>query len=216
VGPRGVAGLAPRLGARFEPGEDAGGDRPRLVLRDGARVGHYPDDVVGAVAAQIKQRGIVLRRGQLLFEVGDLAVLLGELLLGQRERRLLDLLLGPVLARVEHGFDALAGGNRSVEPRALSGRERVEDFLQYLLVLRDVANPQHRGHLRHHGFVVGVEAVGAHQLIVGERVALAFGPIGVSEPHREAAADTKARMVIEPIVQVPRIAHALPALPVGP
>jgi len=79
---RGVAALARRLGARLEPGEDAGGDRPRLVLRDGARVGHYPDDVVGAVAAQIKQRGIVLRRRQLLFEEGDLAVLLGELLLG--------------------------------------------------------------------------------------------------------------------------------------
>ena len=73
---RGVAALARRLGARLEPGEDAGGDRPRLVLRDAARVGHYPDDVVGAVAAQIKQRGIVLRRRQLLFEAGDLAVLL--------------------------------------------------------------------------------------------------------------------------------------------
>src|SRR5262249_25166514 len=36
--------LARRLGARLEPGEDAGGDRPRLVLRDAARVGHYPDD----------------------------------------------------------------------------------------------------------------------------------------------------------------------------
>jgi hypothetical protein len=34
-----------------------------------------------------------------------------------------------VLARVEHRFDALAGGNRRVEARALSGRERVEDFL---------------------------------------------------------------------------------------
>jgi hypothetical protein len=52
-------------------------------------------------------------------------------------------------ARFEHRLDALARGDRSIEPRTLARRHRFKDVAEDLLALRVIAQSQYSAHLVH-------------------------------------------------------------------